>query len=223
MIVNKINLNELRALIERNELSIFRDEAYKAYGKTKEESSFNLIKIIERVNAIYQAIGAETRYFWCHMDASGTYNFADNLLAYHRKEISEGALEVQPISISQVKIGSSFLSARFWEYKRPTLTVNKTSGVVLVNLSLPIKIIYEIAPDGNFTEDSCIYFQSIDNHNYIDYITLELLKNIKKRVDAVEVGQVRMFPEIGTAIQELQQRIQDSDIAEVGIYKSWRK
>lgn len=226
-VINSISVRELEDEIVTMEESILAKNGWRAYGNNPHQARTNFLKVLNRTNREYDLLGSETHFYDFKTDGEGKCRFESNLELWHKGEITDPTqVMVIPFSVAYVKVkgSSSFIAADKWTYQRPLLVIPAYRNTTMqASISTSTTVFADINEDGEFTEESRVYFQDIHNVNYIWNVTLALLKFIKKRVTAIDVGQVRMFPEIDSVISEYQQLIENENSAELGLYASWRK
>lgn len=156
---------------------------------------------------------------------SFSYTFVSNFDSFRAGDIAESALVLVPDGISRV--GPGFISSRFWRYNKPIL--QSLRGGWIGNFCYyfaPSPYYIEISDDGEFTEDSDIYFQGDDEeHSYFQYyLNKNVGRTLRSIVDSIEVGaSPRMLPNLSQNISEYEQEIEKLKPVASALTDMWRK
>ena len=148
------------------------------------------------------------------------YDFTDNMDAYVAGNIEEKDIELIPEAIALVRSGLfNFPSSNTWLYRKPHLT--SVGGVTWIKYYAFHPIRYEFSPDGNFTEDSYIYFDSPDNDTSVNQVALEVLTYLKQTRETVVQPTGLQFFDFTQRIADLTASTRDDYATSAELYEMW--
>lgn len=129
---------------------------------------------------------------------AGHYDFVSNFSEYlNNPSLSEDDIILIPEYI--LNIGYNRLSTRmpiskkYYDYKKPRLT-SRIKSTVFVTYGTSYPLILKYGPDGNFTDDSVLYYIDEQSYSFITRLEYELLHYIKNMQSQIEI------PDIGVKI-----------------------
>jgi len=213
-----LRLKEMASL----ELSMV-DDLYETYSLTTPEGSRIFELVLKKAILSYQLrrppdSGTVVKI----MGGDRKFTFVDNFDSYLAGTIIEEDIVQIPLSVAYVKMGNNFVSATSWEYVAPDFYA-QSDAELFVRYFHPFKLKISRGNDGEFTEDSYIYYLNPEDKDFQDMLTWLILKVVRNTRSAINMGSVELFPYLDTLINEYQQQISQSEDSDLKLYLLWRK
>ena len=231
----------IRDLIERIRTCpafVMQDDYTKLFGPTPEA----------RINVMIQVIKQSLRDYEIHelYDKLITIAVANNRYVFYENLTEDEETTVLiPKAIVYVKGGTvsglgvalnpwaagnrmiddygTRINGRMWQYNRPVLDI-MYSGILLVRALYSRPFVYTITNDNLFSEDSRIYYLDMENIQFIDQVTVNMLKQVKLTKESVSLNSsVNFLQNIDQNINMYESRINDYYRTNLKGLSAWRK
>lgn len=152
--------------------------------------------------------------------SSSGYTFIDNFEAYIAGNISESEIELVPEAIAVLGNGwFNYPTANTWRYKKPTLIgVGGTTNVKYYAFH-PVRS--TISADGDFTEDSRVYYISEKDNTFINLVAYNVLNYLKQTRESVIQPTGVQFFDFSQRLQDLRASINDDFSVSAEVYQTW--
>ena len=139
--------------------------------------------------------------------SGSSYVFHDNFDGFLAGNIEEKDIELVPEAIAKIITGIyNKLTKNNWRYEKPVLTLLGGATRVVYFAYPPVK--WSLSPDGDFTEDSRVYFiDPQDDEIFCEIVALNILQYLQLTRNSVTQPTGLQFFDYRETISKLQQDV----------------
>lgn len=217
--MESLSINWLHDEIQRRELPL-ADSVYEFLNRDLDRARESFIRIIKA------SIREYDKHYPVVMRKSMikrlglTYTFRDNFEVYLAGNITEAEIELIPEAIAKLRAGwANNMTHNNWRYLKPTLHANGGINTCVYFAYHPLR--YELSPDGNFTEDSKIYYMNQDADTFINLVSFNVLNFLSTTRNTLIQPTGLQFFDFSRRLEELRTSIDLDFSTAPALYAAW--
>ncbi len=220
--MEKLSFNELHEEIMLREFPL-GDSIYEFLHPDRERALKSFAKLV--ISAVRKYDYHYPVHLWATVNSNVTfeegYTFFDNFEGYRLGNIKEEDITLIPEAIAVVKSTqwATPTTANNFQYHKPKLW--GVTGLTRVKYYANHPVYYELSPDGEFTEDSYVYYVNNRDEAFINLVALTILTYLKNTRDSVQVPTGLNFFDFSNRIAELTQQVNEDFSTSAEIYEMY--